>query len=91
MRGKKTIVQSVKMAARAAGISEVVDTNWPCRCVDGDCYIGGDSWCAGWIGDPAHDQSAEGAVAWSDDITFGGVGIIIIDAARAVGSVARRD
>src|SRR5437588_5475679 len=87
MRGKKAIVQRIKRAGGSGGVHRQRKSSR----VDGDRNIRRDAWRSARTANSAHDQSAKGGVARTDDVTLSRVWIVIVHSARAVRTVTTAD
>src|SRR2546426_10321385 len=84
VRGKKTIVQRIKRAARSGGAYSQRKSSR----ADRDRNIRRDARRSARITNSSHDQSAKRGVARTDDVTLSRIWIVIVHSARAVWPVA---
>jgi hypothetical protein len=96
VRRKQSIIERIQPdAARnclhAAAVGIRCARDWErCR-VYSDRDICRNAWSAAGTADSAHDQAAKGRVARTDDVAFGGVWVVVINTAGAIGAVAPRN
>jgi len=81
---KKPIVQAVQVRSHG---SEGRNAHWRRSGAHCNRNICGDAWRSAGIADAPHDQPAKRRITLPDDVTLGGVRIVVINAARAVRSV----
>jgi hypothetical protein len=93
---EQSIIESVERSAgrkgrdaRESGIDSTCHREG--RCVNRNRNISGNARCTAGATDPAHDQSAKRCVARSNDVAFGRIRIVIINAPWTIRPVAAAD